>query len=333
MSDEVMLDPGGDAMGEMMSAEEAAPSESAELSALQDNAAEPAHDWRAELAAKMHDYRVRRKPRTPKYPSLQLPFENDAFRSAAPEVFLSALALEPQIEPERASGDGLRIVPSAGEAPAVVDTVAVCTTPTPAVTNLIEFPRTMESEAWDGLAEPMIEQPRILDAPELVPSEPALGGILLEAPEANPNPATGVPLRPASIGRRVAAVAVDLCFVGCGVGLWGWVASKVTHEIPPRTQFIIAALVASGVLWLGYQYLLMVYSGTTLGLRACRLELVNLDGSLPGKKQRRWRWLASLLSAASMMLGYAWVLLDENHLCWHDRITHTHLRVRDGSLA
>jgi hypothetical protein len=30
------------------------------------------------------------------------------------------------------------------------------------------------------------------------------------------------------------------------------------------------------------------------------------------------------------MLGYAWVLLDENRLCWHDRITRTYLRVRVG---
>jgi hypothetical protein len=24
-------------------------------------------------------------------------------------------------------------------------------------------------------------------------------------------------------------------------------------------------------------------------------------------------------------MGYAWVFLDENALCWHDRITHTYL--------
>ena len=31
------------------------------------------------------------------------------------------------------------------------------------------------------------------------------------------------------------------------------------------------------------------------------------------------------LSAASIGLGYAWCMLDEDQLCWHDRITRTHL--------
>jgi len=40
---------------------------------------------------------------------------------------------------------------------------------------------------------------------------------------------------------------------------------------------------------------------------------------------RRWRVLASWLSGVSLGMGYAWVLLDEDGLCWHDRITHTYL--------
>jgi hypothetical protein len=40
---------------------------------------------------------------------------------------------------------------------------------------------------------------------------------------------------------------------------------------------------------------------------------------------RRWRVLAGCLSAVSAGMGYAWVLLDEDALCWHDRITHTYL--------
>jgi len=35
--------------------------------------------------------------------------------------------------------------------------------------------------------------------------------------------------------------------------------------------------------------------------------------------------LASYLSAASLGMGYAWVFLDEDVLCWHDRTTHTYL--------
>ncbi len=43
------------------------------------------------------------------------------------------------------------------------------------------------------------------------------------------------------------------------------------------------------------------------------------------RRLRRWRVLASYLSAVSLGMGYAWVFLDEDSLCWHDRITHTYL--------
>jgi uncharacterized RDD family membrane protein YckC len=165
-----------------------------------------------------------------------------------------------------------------------------------------------------------------------VPPAPALGGILLEDPqEAHPGPAPDLPMLPASISRRALAAFVDAIPVGCALAVWGRIASKITHEIPPQPQLLISAAVAAGVIFFSYQYLLMVYGGTTVGLRVCRLELVTRDGAVPERKQRRWRLLASLLSAASMMLGYAWVVLDENRLCWHDRITHTYLRVRERS--
>jgi hypothetical protein len=77
--------------------------------------------------------------------------------------------------------------------------------------------------------------------------------------------------------------------------------------------------------WAAYQYLLLVYSGSTPGLRLARLELTRFDGSRVGRRLRRWRVLASFLSAASLGMGYAWVFLDEDSLCWHDRITHTYL--------
>jgi hypothetical protein len=30
-------------------------------------------------------------------------------------------------------------------------------------------------------------------------------------------------------------------------------------------------------------------------------------------------------------MGFAWVFLDEDALCWHDRITHTYLAPKGGS--
>ena len=79
------------------------------------------------------------------------------------------------------------------------------------------------------------------------------------------------------------------------------------------------------LLWAAYQYLLIVYNGSTPGLRAARLELARFDGTSTGRRLRRWRVLAACLSGVSLGMGYAWVFLDEDALCWHDRITHTYL--------
>src|ERR1700687_3596545 len=59
---------------------------------------EAVRDWREELAAKMQDYRTRRKPRAPKYPSLQMPLQLpaetsevfDSFRTISADVSRSS---------------------------------------------------------------------------------------------------------------------------------------------------------------------------------------------------------------------------------------------------
>jgi uncharacterized RDD family membrane protein YckC len=72
--------------------------------------------------------------------------------------------------------------------------------------------------------------------------------------------------------------------------------------------------------------LFVVYTGSTPGLRAARLRLAGFDGSPLNRRLRRWRVLASFLSAFSAGLGYLWCVLDQDGLCWHDRITGTHVQ-------
>lgn len=83
-------------------------------------------------------------------------------------------------------------------------------------------------------------------------------------------------------------------------------------------------VVAAGV-WAAYEFSFVAYTGSTLGLRAVRLQLATFDGSPLTRSLRRWRVLASFLSVLSMGLGYIWCALDEDGLCWHDRITRTHV--------
>jgi hypothetical protein len=60
-------------------------------------------------------------------------------------------------------------------------------------------------------------------------------------------------------------------------------------------------------------------------LKLAKLQLHRFDGTSVPLKTRRWRVLASFLSALSLGIGYAWCFLDEDRLCWHDRITHTYM--------
>jgi uncharacterized RDD family membrane protein YckC len=51
-----------------------------------------------------------------------------------------------------------------------------------------------------------------------------------------------------------------------------------------------------------------------------------LKGEQVSLAQRRWRALATTLSALSLGLGFAWSFVDEDTLGWHDRISQTHMK-------
>lgn len=100
---------------------------------------------------------------------------------------------------------------------------------------------------------------------------------------------------------------------------------------PPRQQIIALSTALLGVLWATYQYLLIVYAGTTPGLLTLRLEIQHFDGSFADRRRRRWRVLGSILSGASLAMGYAWRFLDEDGLLWHERITKTYVAAGKNS--
>jgi uncharacterized RDD family membrane protein YckC len=206
--------------------------------------------------------------------------------------------------------------------------------------KIIEFPRPpREPAAWeslmwgpptppsDQLAEPVSDRPRILDVPEIIPPEPALGGITIkpaESREPEKRPGIDFPLQSASLPRRLLAAAIDSLIIALASALFGFIFWKVTAIRPPLPQIVILAAGLPCVLWAAYQYLLIVYASSTPGLRLAGLTLTRFDGTATTRSLRRWRVLASYLSAASLGMGYAWVFLDEDILCWHDRTTHTY---------
>ena len=136
----------------------------------------------------------------------------------------------------------------------------------------------------------------------------------------------------ASIARRALAALLDGGVVATCAAAFAAIFYRLNpvlglNPVPGPLPMLAGTLgVIAVLLWAVYEFLFVVYTGSTPGLRAARLRLAGFDGSPLNRRLRRWRVLASFLSAFSGGLGYLWCLLDQDGLCWHDRITRTHVR-------
>ena len=290
------------------------------VDSLQPPDAQP--DWRNLVSAKVSNYKAR-KPQKDRYPSLKLQFDPPVQRvireRESPPTFdrvheqaseLPALAYPAQIvQPEPPTEPYPRIVMEA-------------------TARVIEFPRPMVFPRGDELADPVMDLPRIMEAPELLPAPPAMGGILMatpQEPEPERRPGFDVPLQSAPLRQRIAAALFDVGLVAIAMALFGYVVFRINGSMPPLRSLATLAAALLGILWPAYQYAFLVFCGRTPGLRIAKLRLSRFDGEPASRSLRRWRVLASVLSLASLGLGYAWCFLDEDQLSWHDRITRTHL--------
>ena len=291
--------------------------------------------WRDELSARLNRYRSRRKAPPLRYPSLRLPFgpaatavKTPPLEDASSQVFESPT--EDVVESER-SDSGIPAVQSESSAHLKQTERAPSSRAVSPGAKIIEFPRF----AWgppppppDQLAEPVIDRPRILEVPDAAPPLPALGGITIEpahVEETEKRPGIDIPLQSAPLGRRMLASLIDGLIIGTASVLFGFIFWKIALVRPPQVQLWSLIAGIPFVFWAAYQYLLIVHAGSTPGLHLARLQLSHFDGTPTRRSLRRWRVLASYLSAASLGMGYAWLFLDEDSLCWHDRITHTYL--------
>ncbi|MBV9574194.1 MAG: RDD family protein [Acidobacteriales bacterium] len=277
----------------------------------------PSPSWRHEVSARINHYHSRRRRHAPRYPSLLLNFD----------------------PPERANAPIPTNLPAhsvAATAPQqfLADPDEALLRPTRAVdTNsrkkVLEFPDFFTPQTrFDELAEPVSSGPHIVEACEFQLPPPALGGVTISAkaaPENKPRPGFEIPLHSAPLSRRVLAASIDALLVLLASGLFTYIFSLISKTIPGIKEALPAAVILVATLWATYNYLLLVYSGTTVGLTLVRLHSSRFDGTLLPQKSRRWRVLASLFSAMSLGLGYLWCFLDEDQLCWHDRITRTHI--------
>ncbi|MGC2197197.1 MAG: RDD family protein, partial [Terriglobales bacterium] len=307
---------------------------------------EDGSSWRQEVSERLHRYHARRRPRAPRYPSLRLKFER-------PETNWATPVREPSVSSQSAQP----LPVSSATRPAVaMDYVEVAPSADPAAFELrasevalpvaeprshegtgkiIEFPRTMYAPPVrvHDLADPVLDRPRILEAPEVVPPPPALGGMTIEETaraEPERRPGIDMPLQSAPVRQRLMAVAIDASIVLAAAGLFGGIFYKITKAMPALPPLAPFGAGLWGIFWAAYQYLLMVHSGTTPGLRTFKLRVQRFDGKPASRRLRRWRVLSGMLSGVSLGMGYAWHFLDEDGLCWHERVTRTHIASKRG---
>ena len=160
--------------------------------------------------------------------------------------------------------------------------------------------------------------PSPLSAIEIAPEEPA--HVLAEE--------LGVPPQTASMEQRVYASAVDGAIMIAAVAVFG-VASQFFATSLPMTKPLIASAAICIVLLLGiYYFLALSFSRSTPGMQASGLQLRTFDGQAPTRARLRCRAIATVLSFAALGMGFMWALIDEDRLCWHDRITHTYLAAK-----
>ncbi len=202
--------------------------------------------------------------------------------------------------------------------------------PEPAA-NVIEFPRSAAIPVFhnNSLADPIFDRPRIVEAPEVLPPPPALGGILIEpAQDAPADPRLNVDsqIHSASIPRRLLATSLDVIILASALCAFVAIFQRFNAIRGPLPLLGASAATLALLLWMAYQYLFR--------------RLYRLDPRPPRSPDQTlaFRWLSrsppdppvacfDIFSLGfSAGLGYLWCFLDQDSLCWHDRITRTYLQ-------
>lgn len=126
--------------------------------------------------------------------------------------------------------------------------------------------------------------------------------------------------RPASLPWRLAAIVYDL-FPLAGIwfacGLLGVALNGGQAAAPGSLGAWFQFGLMLGATW-GYFLASWRRGGQTLGMRAWRLRLLDLQGNAPGWTALNLRFALALLSWAAAGLGFVWSLFDPERRTWHD---------------
>jgi len=127
---------------------------------------------------------------------------------------------------------------------------------------------------------------------------------------------------PAGLFRRLAAAVYDALLVTalCMLTTLCVIALRGGEPISPGNLLYQLSLVATAVIFfVGF----WVHGGQTLGMRAWRLRVEQCSGEAINWKTGLIRFVTGILSIIPAGLGLLWLVVDPQHLAWHDRISKT----------
>lgn len=128
----------------------------------------------------------------------------------------------------------------------------------------------------------------------------------------------------ASLFVRIAAMLYDgllilamwMTITIVGIAINNGIAVEAGNPILSSILFI-AVFVFYAKFW--------THGGQTLGMRAWRLKIINLQSGQITLIQCMLRLVMAFISLAVCGLGYVWMLVDKDKLAWHDRFSYTRI--------
>jgi uncharacterized RDD family membrane protein YckC len=113
------------------------------------------------------------------------------------------------------------------------------------------------------------------------------------------------------------------------LAVWFFVAIPFVLWQGDNIQNSPATLFAFQVYLLGTTYIYLSYfwlqTGQTPGLRTWRLQLIRTDGYILTRRDSYVRFLFSLISVATLGLGWLWVFFNNRHQTFHDMMANTQI--------
>ena len=223
----------------------------------------------------------------------------------------------------------------------------------PLPANLLEFPRQLVAarKARPRLAEgplreevtPRTAQLRIFEVePEQISTAPAptpaapewTSSIHLDAhtvtepvptPEA-PVLASLLPPQTAPLQLRAMSAMVDGILVAAAALAFVAAYARAGGAIPLGVPAALSILGILTVIHVLYQLLFFTFSDETPGMRYARIGLCTFSDENPTRKDMRRRIFAQFVAVCPLGLGLLWIVLDDDALGWHDRISRMYQR-------